>query len=316
MNRKELYGLFAVLTVVAAGLALQSVMSRDAGSSFRILPGRGATASGGALASQASRSGAAQPGAAGAGAAETGTSSAESSGKSDAFRPDGRLDLNRATAGDLQAVDRVGPQRARAIVAYRERAGRFRDLHELENVPGIGEKTRLALESFLFVEGAAGITSLAAAAGTTATVVAASVSGAERSSSGAPLAEAAPTPSPAIGIEPVDALAPRMSAPQKAAVPVLVAPAAPVLAAPTTSVPLPPAIAGAKPANAVQTVNINTAGETELEALWNVGPVKAKAIVQWRQAHGAFRRPEDLDRVPGIGPETVRRNLPMIAVGP
>ncbi|GAA1132706.1 hypothetical protein GCM10009582_32760 [Arthrobacter flavus] len=61
-------------------------------------------------------------------------------------------------------------------------------------------------------------------------------------------------------------------------------------------------------------VNINTAGVDELETLPRIGPVLAERIVQWRAAHGAFSRPEDLDAVPGIGEAMLAALLPLVSV--
>ena len=44
-------------------------------------------------------------------------------------------------------------------------------------------------------------------------------------------------------------------------------------------------------------VNINTASPSELEALPGIGPAKAKAIVDYRQQHGAFKSVEELKNV-------------------
>lgn len=48
-------------------------------------------------------------------------------------------------------------------------------------------------------------------------------------------------------------------------------------------------------------VNINTADATALDALPGVGPSTAQAIIDEREANGAFTSPEDLMRVTGIG---------------
>ena len=48
-------------------------------------------------------------------------------------------------------------------------------------------------------------------------------------------------------------------------------------------------------------VNVNTAGEEELQALPGVGPVLAKSIVEHRKSHGSFKSAEDLLDVSGIG---------------
>ncbi|WP_256646913.1 ComEA family DNA-binding protein [Thermomonas paludicola] len=73
------------------------------------------------------------------------------------------------------------------------------------------------------------------------------------------------------------------------------------------------AVAGV--AVAGETVNINTADVSTLDrVLVNVGPVKAQAIVDYRKANGAFRSPEQLAMVKGIGLRTVEINRDRIAV--
>ena len=62
-------------------------------------------------------------------------------------------------------------------------------------------------------------------------------------------------------------------------------------------------------------ININTASAEELDALPGIGPVKAEAIVAWRTVHGAFRYPEDLIHVHGIGEGTLAKLLDMITTG-
>ena len=54
---------------------------------------------------------------------------------------DARVDLNRATAGELEAVPGIGPALAERIVAWRARNGRFRSLDDLVEVRGIGPAT-------------------------------------------------------------------------------------------------------------------------------------------------------------------------------
>jgi competence protein ComEA len=69
-------------------------------------------------------------------------------------------------------------------------------------------------------------------------------------------------------------------------------------------------------AYAAPKVNINTATADELDrVLVNVGPSKAKAIVEHRQAHGPFKSAEELALVKGIGLKTVERNRDLIEVG-
>lgn len=48
-------------------------------------------------------------------------------------------------------------------------------------------------------------------------------------------------------------------------------------------------------------VNLNTATVEQLDALAGVGPVTARRIVEWREAHGGFSSVDQLQEVDGIG---------------
>jgi len=74
-------------------------------------------------------------------------------------RPEGRadttdgqpLDLNAATAAELEALSGVGPATAQAIVALREERGPFFTVDELLDVPGIGDAKLALLRPFVTV---------------------------------------------------------------------------------------------------------------------------------------------------------------------
>ena len=53
-------------------------------------------------------------------------------------------------------------------------------------------------------------------------------------------------------------------------------------------------------------INLNTAGEKELCELPGIGPVRAKAILDYRKSHGPFASAEELLQVPGIKAATFR----------
>jgi competence protein ComEA len=55
------------------------------------------------------------------------------------------IDLNRASAEELQQLDGIGPGLAGRILAYREEHNGFGDVEELADVPGIGPKRLAAL---------------------------------------------------------------------------------------------------------------------------------------------------------------------------
>jgi len=58
------------------------------------------------------------------------------------------------------------------------------------------------------------------------------------------------------------------------------------------------------------TVNINTAGETELAQLPGLGVTTARRIIDHRKAHGPFASHDGLLDVPGIGPATLAAMRP------
>ena len=54
-------------------------------------------------------------------------------------------------------------------------------------------------------------------------------------------------------------------------------------------------------------VDINTATQSELEAVKGIGPTKAKAIVEHRQKNGAFKNLDALAEVKGFGKASVAK---------
>ncbi len=62
-------------------------------------------------------------------------------------------------------------------------------------------------------------------------------------------------------------------------------------------------------------LDINTADATALEQLPGVGAGLALAIVRDREQNGRFRDVDDLDRVPGIGPVTLKGLRDYVRVG-
>jgi competence protein ComEA len=65
------------------------------------------------------------------------------------------VDLNSATATDLEAVKGIGPAKAKAIIDYREKSGPFKSVDDLKNIKGFGVKTIDKLRPELTVGGAA-----------------------------------------------------------------------------------------------------------------------------------------------------------------
>lgn len=153
--------------------------------------------------------------------------------------PGERIDADRASAGELARLPRVGLALAKTIVADRETRGPFGALEELDRVPGIGPGLLATIGSQVTFSGGPG----ARASG-------------QFARPGAPLAGD---------------------------------PAAPAPAGP------PPRL------------NLNLASVSELDRLPGIGPARAAAILQEREARGPFTSVEELSRVPGLGPSAIAR---------
>jgi competence protein ComEA len=62
-------------------------------------------------------------------------------------------------------------------------------------------------------------------------------------------------------------------------------------------------------------VNINTATQSELEAVKGLGPAKAKAIISYREAKGGFKNLDELDKVKGFGKASVDKLKGELSIG-
>jgi len=70
------------------------------------------------------------------------------------------------------------------------------------------------------------------------------------------------------------------------------------------------AVAGADAA-----VDLNSASQTELETVPGIGPGRARAILEYRKAHGGFRHVDELDHIRGIGAKGLARMRPQLSIG-
>jgi competence protein ComEA len=55
--------------------------------------------------------------------------------------PLGRVDINTATAEELDTLPGIGPTTAQAIVDYRQAFGSFQNIQDIQNVAGVGPAT-------------------------------------------------------------------------------------------------------------------------------------------------------------------------------
>ena len=68
--------------------------------------------------------------------------------------PQGVVNINTATAEQLQLLPRVGPALADRIIEFRQSNGPFGSVDELVAVKGIGERSLANLEPFVTTQGA------------------------------------------------------------------------------------------------------------------------------------------------------------------
>jgi competence protein ComEA len=61
------------------------------------------------------------------------------------------VNLNTATAAQLEMLPGVGPATAQRIMEYRQKSGGFKKVEELMNIRGIGEASFLKLKSLVSV---------------------------------------------------------------------------------------------------------------------------------------------------------------------
>lgn len=62
-----------------------------------------------------------------------------------------KLNINNAKVEDFKNVTGIGPKKAEKIIAFREKNGNFKNLHDLTKVSGIGEKSLDSLKDQLTV---------------------------------------------------------------------------------------------------------------------------------------------------------------------
>jgi competence protein ComEA len=73
-------------------------------------------------------------------------------------QPSGVVNINTASAEQLQLLPRVGPALAGRIIAFREANGPFRTVDEILAVKGIGESSFEKLEPYIVTSGATTLT--------------------------------------------------------------------------------------------------------------------------------------------------------------
>ncbi len=68
------------------------------------------------------------------------------------FAADNKLNLNMATASQLESLKGIGPELAERILDYKKDNGKFKSVDELGNVKGIGEKKLAQLKDAVMIK--------------------------------------------------------------------------------------------------------------------------------------------------------------------
>lgn len=63
----------------------------------------------------------------------------------------GKININSASLAELQTLNGIGPSLAQRIIDYRTNSGPFRQVEDIKNVSGIGEKRFLQLKDYITV---------------------------------------------------------------------------------------------------------------------------------------------------------------------
>lgn len=193
------------------------------------------------------------------------------------MRPDGKLDLNGASAEALSSIRGISIGLAEKIVQCRTERGKFLSVDELDEVPGIGPATLAKLRPFFYVSSSPEAQGPAARVATPLPTGGAGGSSYYRSRG-------------SLNVQQVSMEPPRENHVQ------------------TQTGGIQPVPASSGP------INLNTATLDELITLHRVGPVLAQRIIQYRQTNGPFRSVDDLVQIRGVGPKILQDNRHRLTV--
>ena len=77
---------------------------------------------------------------------------------------------------------------------------------------------------------------------------------------------------------------------------------------------LPGSKIGLQPKAPGRVIDPNRASQADLETLPGIGPVLARRIMDYRRAHGPYKKIADLRKVSGIGPKKLEKMKPYLII--
>jgi len=77
----------------------------------------------------------------------------EKAEKSDKASVSGKLNINTATAAQIELLPGIGAAKSQAIIDYRNTNGNFKKIEDLQNVKGIKEKKIEKFKEYIIFEG-------------------------------------------------------------------------------------------------------------------------------------------------------------------
>lgn len=66
--------------------------------------------------------------------------------------PNTKININKADADELATLPSIGPKLAKNIIEHRQKSGYFKQIEELKNIPGIGEKRFSRIKNLITVK--------------------------------------------------------------------------------------------------------------------------------------------------------------------
>jgi competence protein ComEA len=75
------------------------------------------------------------------------------------------------------------------------------------------------------------------------------------------------------------------------------------------------AMAGAQLITLGLPIDLNRASAEDLDAIPGLGPALAQRIIDYRKAHGPFKKVEDLREISGVGPQNLEKLKPYLGLG-